>query len=135
MNLSSAYSASVSFVSSSWAASIHHAVPLLMRNMGGKPPTASPWVEVDIIWGPGRLQTLDGSGRVNGSFSCNIFTLKNTGVASSSLLADTLRQIIASASIQGMRFDTPSGPTPVPTNGDWFIRNITCPFNMNVDIH
>lgn len=132
MKITTAYSQSMAVIDTAWSGSSIASVPLLRRNTPQDPPVGSPWVETDIVWGAGEIQSTD-SNKLNGMWTFNIFTSKNIGTVSSSLIADAIQDMVVSMSISGLRVGAPGGPTPVPTDGKWFIRNLSCPFNMDAN--
>src|SRR5437870_2330310 len=80
---SNAWGRIADFVSGSWTGSEFPQVPILWRNESTKPPQNLPWIECDIVWGPGKRDTIE-SNIVQGTFVAQIFIPKGIGIASSS---------------------------------------------------
>lgn len=133
MNIVSSSIQIETYLSSSWAACPFKNVPIVYANESTKAPSpAVAWVGSNILWGPAKLSDLNANVMVN-TLSLTIYTQKGLGIVSSSLLADQLRSIIASASITDHRFEAPSGPVSVPNDGPWYQRNLSVSYELDVD--
>jgi len=130
MSVSGSRAAIETYFSSSWAAR-RPEVQVLYPNESRKLDSGSiPWIDFDVQYGPARYETKSPSGKnlVTGFASVNVYVPRGTGTVSGSLIADSIRDVFTSASLNNHYFGAPSGPVSVPNEEEWAQQNITVSF-------
>jgi hypothetical protein len=94
------------------------------------PPDAKTWVQLDILWGDGFMETMNGRNRMYGVIQISVNGLK--GVARSDLITkvNTARDVFNRWDGSGVSCGAASPPRPVPDD-EWDRAVISIPFDYS----
>ena len=96
-------------------------------NKGFTPPDDEPWVELDILWGDGFLETMNGRNRLYGIIQISVYGLRGEGRGALIGHCDTARDVFNRWDGSGVRCGAASAPKPVPDD-EWDRAVISVPF-------
>ncbi|HLE03969.1 MAG TPA: hypothetical protein VI729_05060 [Anaerolineales bacterium] len=113
-----------------WAADEN--TTIIWPNDPKDPPASGTWIEPAIVWGDGFLSTKDGRQMITGVVSINVFGQAGNGFGPVTQSADSVRDMVNSVEVSGVRFGVPSGPRRIPNpESKWVQANVRVPFSVD----
>jgi len=113
-----------------WAADEN--TTIIWPNDPKDPPASGTWIEPAIVWGDGFLSTKDGRQTITGVVSINVFGQAGNGFGPVTQSADSVRDMVNSVEVSGVRFGVPSGPRRIPNpESKWVQANVRVPFSVD----
>ena len=108
--------------------------PIAWENVNFQPPDTGAWIQPRVIWGETFLQTKNGRNTITGIVQVNVFVPKDTpGTGLMGTTCDNVRDMLNRVEVSGVRFGTPSGPSP-SLGGDesrWLERVVDVDFTVD----
>lgn len=103
--------------------------PIAWPGVPFTPPNNAPWIRPTPLFGAGAVATYD-THSVTGILQVDVFAPRGRGTGAARALAETVRDLFAAQTIDGVRFGAASGPEIGPDTS-WLQLIVRIPFDVD----
>jgi hypothetical protein len=97
-------------------------------NVDFTPPSNDDWVKIDIVWGDGFMETMNGRNRLYGIIQVSVYVPRGAGRGTLLSRTNTARDVFNRWDGSGVRCKASSPPQPIP-DPQWDRADISTAFD------